>query len=147
MFPVKVAQRGDEARVAELQAQLEADRVLWFSSRPTSRSPFQDDAAVKAAWEKLQRATDLLEAERAVFRDERMAMRELEADIKRREAKLTEVEGNIPEHDKRLRTLITTTPTNTAPGIPAGVSMATSPMKVITQPPFDAAKSVPARKG
>lgn len=136
-----------EARLRQLQAQLEADRVLWFSSRPTSRSPFQDDAAVKAAWEKLQRATDLLEAERAVFRDERMAMRELEADIKRREARLNEGDAGMPEHDKRLRTLIATTPTNTAPGIPAGVSMATSPMKVLSQHPFDTTKTPPARKG
>ncbi len=135
-----------EARLRQLQAQLEADRVLWFSSRPTSRSPFQDDAAVKAAWEKLQRATDLLEAERAVFRDERMAMRELEADIKRRELRLAEIEGAIPEQDKRLRMLIASTPTNTAPGIPAGVTMATTPLKVLSQPPFDVPKPVPTKK-
>ena len=134
-----------EARLRQLQAQLEADRVLWFSSRPVSRSPFQDDAAVKAAWEKLQRATDLLEAERAVFRDERMAMRELEADIKRRENKLDELGGKLTDQEKRMRSLPTPL-TGTAPSLPSGVSAATKPLKVLSRAPFEMAKSLLGRK-
>jgi FixJ family two-component response regulator len=137
-----------EARLRQLQAQLEADRVLWFSSRHVSRSPFQDDAAVKAAWEKLQRATDLLEAERAVFRDERMAMRELEADIKRREAKLDETEGRLTEQEKRMRGLpvLTATPFATTGGTPPGVKPANKPLKMISRTPFEMAKSLLGRK-
>jgi chromosome segregation ATPase len=137
-----------EARLRQLQAQLEADRVLWFSSRPVSRSPFQDDAAVKAAWEKLQRATDLLEAERAVFRDERMAMKEQESDIKRREVKLEETEGRLTEQEKRLRGLpspsaIPFVPTS---GTPPGLTAATKPLKMISRAPFEMAKSLLGRK-
>ncbi|MFT3783974.1 MAG: response regulator [Nibricoccus sp.] len=138
-----------EARLRQLQAQLEADRVLWFSSRPQSRSPFQDDAAVKAAWEKLQRATDLLEAERAVFRDERMAMRELEADIKRRETKLEELEGKLSDQEKKMRSLppvTTTPPLPNSQKPPTGISLANSPMKVISRAPFEMAKSLLGRK-
>jgi DNA-binding response OmpR family regulator len=141
-----------EARLRQLQAQLEADRVLWFSSRPVSRSPFQDDAALKAAWEKLQRATDLLEAERAVFRDDRMAMRELEGDIKRREAKLEELEGKLDEQEKRLRGLPAapvSVPTKTPFATPAGappIGVTSSPLKVLSRAPFEVAKTILGRK-
>jgi DNA repair exonuclease SbcCD ATPase subunit len=136
-----------EARLRQLQAQLEADRVLWFSSRPVSRSPFQDDAAVKAAWEKLQRATDLLEAERAVFRDERMAMRELEADVKRRETKLQDLEGKLTDQEKRMRTLsappISVPPfKSTSPVTPP----ASTPLRTLSRAPFEVAKSLLGRK-
>ena len=137
-----------EARLRQLQAQLEADRVLWFSARHVSRSPFQDDAAVKAAWEKLQRATDLLEAERAVFRDERMAMRELEAEIKRRETRLDETEGRLTEQERRMRGLPVLTPVPFAAtgGIPPGVTPANKSLKMLTRTPFEMAKSLLGRK-
>jgi len=140
--------RDYEARLRQLQAQLEADRVLWFSARPQSRSPFQDDAAAKAAWEKLQRATDLLEAERAIFRDERMAFREQEAELKRREAKVEELTAKLDEQEKRLRGLppgpVTPHPFVSA-SPPAGFTPpatgSKSPMKVISRAPFEMAKS------
>lgn len=137
-----------EARLRQLQAQLEADRVLWFSARPTSRSPFQDDAAVKAAWEKLQRATDLLEAERAVFRDERMAMKEIESDIKRRETKLDETEGRLTEQEKRLRglSMATATPFVSKSTTPPVVMPANKSLKMISRAPFEMAKSLLGRK-
>ena len=137
-----------EARLRQLQAQLEADRVLWFSSRPASRSPFQDDAAVKAAWEKLQRATDLLEAERAVFRDERMTMREVEADLKRRESKLEELDGKLTEQEKRLRGLpVPSTPpfASSGKGLPTAPA-ANKPLRMLSRSPFDVAKSLLGRK-
>ena len=139
-----------EARLRQLQAQLEADRVLWFSSRPQSRSPFQDDAAVKAAWEKLQRATDLLEAERAIFRDERMAFREQEGDLKRREAKLEELRGKLDEQEKRLRGL-PPVPASAAPFVtapmpyPPQTAAAKASMKTISRAPFEMAKSLLGR--
>ncbi len=140
-----------ESRLRKLQAQLEADRVLWFSSRPVSRSPFQDDAAVKAAWEKLQRATDLLEAERAVFRDERMAMKELESEIKRREAKLEEAGSRIGDQEKRMRSLppiptSTSIPFAAAGTNPPGTAFSQKPFKVISNSPFEMAKSLLGRK-
>lgn len=140
-----------EARLRQLQAQLEADRVLWFSSRPQSRSPFQDDAAVKAAWEKLQRATDLLEAERAIFRDERMAFREQEGEVKRREAKLEELAAKLDEQEKRLRGLPPAPHTpipfvaNSSPQTPAQNTAAKFPSKPISRAPFEMAKSLLGR--
>ena len=136
--------RDYEARLRQLQAQLEADRVLWFSSRPQSRSPFNDDAAVKAAWEKLQRATDLLEAERAVFRDERMAMRELEMDLKRREAKIEEMSAKLTEHERRMKGLPPSTTANTVPF----ASQSAPPMsarKPLSRAPFEMARSLLGR--
>jgi DNA-binding response OmpR family regulator len=136
-----------EARLRQLQAQLEADRVLWFSARPQSRSPFNDDAAVKAAWEKLQRATDLLEAERAVFRDERMAMRELEIDLKRREAKIEEMSGKLSDQEKRLRDLPPLPPGGSQPPVPVphNPSAASKTVKVFSRAPFEMAKSLLGR--
>ncbi|HEU5077755.1 MAG TPA: response regulator [Opitutaceae bacterium] len=133
-----------EARLRQLQAQLEADRVLWFSSRPQTRSPFHDDAAVKAAWEKLQRATDLLEAERAVFRDERMALRELDADIKRREAKLEENANRLAEQEKRLRGLPPASSHSTSP-LPQSATPSQSVVKALSRAPFEMAKSLLGR--
>jgi DNA repair exonuclease SbcCD ATPase subunit len=133
-----------EARLRQLQAQLEADRVLWFSARPQSRSPFHDDAAVKAAWEKLQRATDLLEAERAVFRDERMALRELESDTKRREAKIEELAAKLSEQEKRLRGLPSVPlSTHSVPPIGGGQAPETvkTSVKAMSRAPFEMAKS------
>jgi len=138
-----------EARLRQLQAQLEADRVLWFSSRPVSRSPFQDDAAVKAAWEKLQRATDLLEAERAVFRDERMAMKEFESEIKRREAKLGEAESKLTDQEKRMRSLPTVqtpVPFAATGSNPPGTAFSQKPYKKMSNSPFEMAKSLLGRK-
>lgn len=135
-----------ESRLRQLQAQLEADRVLWFSSRPQSRSPFYDDAAVKAAWEKLQRATDLLEAERAVFRDERMAMRELEADLKRREAKLDETTNKLNDQERRLRALPTPAQSNPPMNVVNSASMSGSGrVRAISRAPFEMAKSLLGR--
>lgn len=138
-----------EARLRQLQAQLEADRVLWFSARPQSRSPFNDDAAVKAAWEKLQRATDLLEAERAVFRDERMAMRELEVELKRREAKMDELSAKLTDQEKRLRGLPpahNSLPMAFGPAASGhGFSTSSTKVKTISRAPFEMAKSLLGR--
>jgi DNA-binding response OmpR family regulator len=139
-----------EARLRQLQAQLEADRVLWFSSRPQSRSPFQDDAAVKATREKHTSATDLLEAERAIFRDERMAFREQEGEFKRREAQLEELSAKLDNQEKRLRGL-PPAPLAPLPFIgspipnPAQPSGAKTSMKTISRAPFEMAKSLLGR--
>ena len=135
--------RDYEARLRQLQAQLEADRVLWFSARPQSRSPFHDDAAVKAAWEKLQRATDLLEAERAVFRDERMAMREVELDLKRREGKIDELSAKLGDQEKRLRGLPPLSSSSTAAGLMGGTPPGKG--KAASLAPFERAKSFLSR--
>lgn len=95
--------RAYEQRLRELQARLESDRVLWFQQRDEpSRSPFKDNAALREAWEKLQRATELFESDQAVFREERMALRAQEIAVKKREDALRLSEAKLAEHEKQL---------------------------------------------
>jgi CheY-like chemotaxis protein len=127
-----------EARLRQVQAQLEADRVLWFSARNTpSRSPFADDPALKEAWQKLQRASELLEAERANFCDERLAFAEYEAQVRRREEKAKEIVAKNEE--------LRLTPGQLPAPIPADVTVGAatlSAVKTFSRAPFDIAKSV-----
>jgi len=96
-----------EARLREIQSQLEADRVLWFStqSKPAQVSPFVNDAALKEAWTKLQRATELLEAEQSNLKDERLTMTDREAAVKRREELVRDREIKTALNEKRLKEL------------------------------------------
>jgi len=131
--------RDYEARLRQVQAQLESDRVLWFSARNTSsRSPFAEDPALKDAWQKLQRATELLEAERSNFCDEKLAFAEYEAQVKRREEKTREV----ATRNEELNNL---EPSLSASPVPADVSMGAatlSAVKTFSRAPFEMAKSV-----
>jgi CheY-like chemotaxis protein len=128
-----------EARLRQVQAQLESDRVLWFSARNTaSRSPFAEDPSLKDAWQKIQRATELLEAERANFCDEKLAFAEYEAQVKRREEKAREVATKNEE----LNNLQPSLPVSL---VPADVSMGAatiSAVKTFSRAPFEMAKSV-----
>ena len=54
------------------------------------------------AWEKLHRARELLEAEQAHLRDDRIAQREFEAQLKRREEAVAEREARVAEREARL---------------------------------------------
>jgi len=123
--------RAYEQRLRKIQAQLEADRVLWFSAsaRPSSHSPFTDDAALREAWAKLQRANELMEAERSNFRDDRLAMQDHHAAVKRREAQLRDREIQLALQEKRLRELPPPPPP-------------TSAIKSFTRMPFEMARAV-----
>jgi len=128
-----------EARLRQVQAQLESDRVLWFSARNTpSRSPFAEDPSLKEAWQKLQRATELLEAERSNFCDEKLAFAEYEAQVKRREEKTREVAVKNEELNN-LQPSLASSP------VPPNVSMGAatlSAVKTFSRSPFEIAKSV-----
>src|SRR5687768_4887099 len=79
-----------ESRLRLLQAEIEAGRTLGstqhvatptrstapFFQRPSSRVPFSEDPALAAAWEKLHRAREILEAEQKNLRDDRISIRE-----------------------------------------------------------------------
>ena len=120
-----------EARLRQVQAQLEADRVLWFSARGTSsRSPFTDDPALKEAWQKLQRATELLEAERANFRDEKLVWAEREAQLRRREEKVKELLDKIEARNAL------------PPPEASSVAVSVAAVKSITRAPLEVAKAV-----
>jgi ActR/RegA family two-component response regulator len=128
-----------EARLRQVQAQLESDRVLWFSARnPASRSPFAEDPSLKDAWQKLQRATELLEAERTNFCNEKLAFAEYEAQVRRREEKTREIAAKNEELN-RLQPALPASP------VPADVSIGAatlSAVKTFSRSPFEVAKSV-----
>ena len=98
--------RAYEERLRQIQAQLEADRVRWSGTAgrpPVTMSPFTDDAAVREAWAKLQRATELFEAEQANVCDERNALREHTKAVKQREEAVRDREIQIALYEKQLR--------------------------------------------
>lgn len=127
-----------EARLRKVQAQLETDRVLWFSTtaRPETKSPF-DDGALREAWQKLQRASELLESERAHVRNDRLYTQEKETALKTREAALTAREHKLAEAEARLTSRLASAPT--AAPAPAA---SPSPMRTLARAPLEMAKSV-----
>ena len=124
-----------EARLRKVQSQLEADRVLWFSTtaRPETKSPF-DDGALREAWQKLQRASELLESERAHVRNDRLYTQEKDAALKAREEQLAARELKVAEAEARLATRLATAPT----AAPAS----SGPMRTLARAPLEMAKSV-----
>jgi len=128
--------RSYEKRLREMQGQLEADRVVWCSTniKQASHSPFTDDAALREAWAKLQRASEILETERAHFREDKLALRDWEKTVKGREEGLSTREARVAEREQRLREAFPATPVNAPP--PASM------MRSFTRSPFSAAKAV-----
>jgi DNA-binding response OmpR family regulator len=83
-----------EQRLRSMSAEVEADRVLNAAPH-LSRDPFQRDATLEAAWTRLDRAMDMLEAERRNFSGERLALKE---DIDR----LQQKEETLQQREKTL---------------------------------------------
>ncbi|MBI5381310.1 MAG: response regulator [Opitutae bacterium] len=134
--------RDYENRLREMQAQLEADRVGWTSanSKPASRSPFTDDAALREAWAKLQRATEILEIERTHFREDKLALADLEKSVKHRESTLSVRELRLAEAERRHKEALGgMTPVAAPAAAPAPVA---PPSKSATRGPFAMAKAV-----
>jgi hypothetical protein len=142
--------RDYETRLRALQAEIEAGRTgaapapapaprtLGASPaflRSSSQAPFQDDPSLQAAWEKLHRAREIFEAEQKNQRDDRIAMREQEAQIKRREEALAAREARLAEREALV---LAATP----PPQPAGESAVTR----MTRAPFSIARSVFGKK-
>ncbi len=124
-----------ESRLRKVQTQLEADRVLWFSTtaRPETKSPF-DDGALREAWQKLQRASELLESERAHVRNDRLYTQEKDAALKAREEQLAARELKVADAETRMTARLAAAPT-VAPA-PSG------PMRTLARAPLEMAKSV-----
>jgi len=97
--------RAYEERLRQIQGQLEADRVRWSGTagRPVTMSPFTDDMAIREAWKKLQRATELFEAEQANVCDERNALREHTKAVKSREEAVRDREIQLALYEKQLQ--------------------------------------------
>lgn len=70
--------------------------------RPSSKAPFENDAALQAAWEKLHRARELLEAEQTHLRDERIVTQEKERAMTRREQAVGEREARVAAREQAV---------------------------------------------
>lgn len=98
--------RAYEARLRDWQARLDARPG---GAAEAARAPLVaptdsagDAAAVRASWEKLHRAREILEAESAVMRDERMALREQERVLRERQAVLAQREERVAAGEAAL---------------------------------------------
>lgn len=137
-----------ESRLRMLQAEIEAGRVIAAASksavpprstapmfqRPSSRTPFTDDPALQAAWEKLHRAREIFESEQKNLRDDRVSIREQEVMVKQRLEEIDTREASIAEREAVL-----------AAATPAPRAADESPMSAVarfTRSPIDLARSV-----
>lgn len=141
-----------EARLRAWQAELDAGRGPSASQppsaagavtaapfqRPSSRVPFADDAALQAAWEKLHRARELLEAEQNHLRDDRIVMHDQAEALKRREEALAAREAALVEREALVNQALH----GGAEALPAASEPSKSAMTRLTRAPFDMARSV-----
>ena len=136
-----------EARLRALQSEIDGrvNSSVGFGTRspfarppqPTlvraSQTPCHDDPGLQSAWEKFHRAREIFEAEQKNLRDDRIAVREQEADVKRREEVLALREQYLAEREALVAAA-------TPP--PRGGSQHGSTVSRITQAPFDMARSM-----
>jgi len=134
--------RDYESRLRQWQAQIEStlqqpapvQYVAPAIARMPSLSPFEGDAALQAGWEKLHRARELLEAEQAHLRDDRLNLKETAALLKRHEVALTAREDSLAQREAMLAAAIAAQQ--------AGPVRHPSAILRFTQSPFTLAKAV-----
>jgi hypothetical protein len=90
---------GGQPAAAPAPAQYQAPA---FHGLTLSGSPFEGDAALHAAWEKLHRARELLEAEQTHVRDDRLTLKETAAQLQRHEAALVARESYLAKREELL---------------------------------------------
>lgn len=145
-----------ESRLRQLQTEIDAGRAAVVATgstaplplplrgtpppfhRPSSLSPFHDDPSLQAAWEKLHRAREILEAEQKNLRDDRITMREQEIQMKRREEEVAEREARLAEREALVVAAAGALPASGA--VEDGEHVST--VSRITRVPFDMARSV-----
>lgn len=133
--------RAYEAHLRAQQEHLEATRAAGAPQQPaaSSYSPFSpDELTLQAAWEKVIRARELLEAEQAHLRDDRLQMREEFAALKQREAAVKLREESVAARELAL-TIGGARPAANQ-GTPA--TTAFSSMTKFTLAPFNLARAV-----
>jgi hypothetical protein len=105
--------------------------VLRASTRPPSRDPFQRDPRLDDAWSKLDRALDLLEAEKRTFNDQKLVLREEQKRLQEKLAAQEAREADLIERELRLSV------------VPQAQPRASSqPRPSFTQQPFKAARAM-----
>ncbi len=141
--------RGCEAKLREYEARLQewqerlargdTSSPVTLSTAPfgTGHDPATDELALQIAWKKLYRARELLDAEIAHLRDERMSAQGREAEIQRREKALEQRERQLAVRDRLL-----TEAEAAVPAAPPAPVRQTSLLGQFTQAPFTFARNV-----
>lgn len=136
-----------EARLRLLQAEIEANgshsgvarrATATPFIRPSTRAPFEGDVALQAAWEKLHRARELLEAEQNHLRDDRITMREQANALKHRESTVSEREARVAERERLIAEAMAIEPS----AQPVAAEHTISAVARLTTAPFAMARSV-----
>ena len=136
--------RAYEAHLRTQQEQLEANRTTGSQPPVTapaasSFAPFsRDELTLQSAWEKVIRARELLEAEQAHLRDDRLQMREEFAALKRREAALKTREATVAARELAL----SVSPVRPMESSVPPATTAFSSMTRFTLAPFNLARAV-----
>lgn len=91
--------------------------------------------ALARGWADLEKARGFLEAEKAVFRDERMVLKDLDQQIQKREARLRELEQQLTEKDRVRR------------GLPPPPPKAFTPAKIVNLAPVPTPKPTSRFRG
>jgi hypothetical protein len=101
--------------------------------RSPSGTPFECDPSLHTAWDRLIRARELLEAEQAHLRDDRLNLKESAAVLRRREEALAVREARLAQREEQL-----------SAAVDASIVEHTSSSALarFTQAPFAMAKSV-----
>lgn len=139
-----------EERLRAWQAQLDAGRTGGMPSKSPfatgSRAPLPvligDDVALQAAWEKLHRAREILEAEQNHLRDDRLTLQDMQGAVKKREEAVAAREAQLAEREKLF---LAANPM--ARLAPATIDPQTgSTVLRMTRAPFELAKAVLGKK-
>lgn len=93
--------RSYEQRLRVMGEEVEADRVHSAAPRP-SRDPFQRDTSLEAAWTRLDRAMDMMEAERRNFSNEKLVLREELEKLKAEREALQQREQTLEVREAQL---------------------------------------------
>lgn len=135
--------RDYEARLRAWQAEIDAGReggggvrtvpVVVVGPRSSSRPPFHEDPALQAAWEKLHRARELLEAEQTHLRTDRIVLREQEMEMRKREEALNAREECLAAREDLVAA---------AAAQPIAGEQTMSAVTRLTRAPFQMARSV-----
>jgi len=85
-----------EARLRDYQARMESERILPTQPNPALKHSAEDPSS-RDAWIKIQRASDIIEAEKSHLREDRLALRDWELNLKQKEEQLAKRERKLSE--------------------------------------------------
>jgi hypothetical protein len=135
-YEAKLRSLQDEIQTGRTQDAAETDSSAAFAGRPHGRAVRgADDPNLQAAWDKLHRARELLQAEQDHLSNDRNFLRELELSVKQREEALAVREARVAEREARLLAGPNSRPA--APEDPQGSAVAR-----LTLAPFNMARSM-----